>query len=327
MTRAMILAAGMGTRLGALSDERPKPLMPVCGAPLIRYSVSLLAGHQVQDVVVNLHHRGQMIEDELRDGSKLGVRITYSREERILGTGGGIRRALPQLGDEAFFVINGKIVFDVDLAAVLERHRASGAQATLVVRPDPEAESWGAIDAPADGGRITGLLGKGAFMFTGVQVIEPALIDRLPDDGSERCIVRQGYVTWLAEGVPIEAYVAPGYFMEHSTPERYLEGNINVLRGRAHLRHPPGTLIGVDPSAEVHSEAQLVPPVRIGAGARVGAYAIVGPDVVIGAYADIGAGMRLRRAVIWPRATIREDAENAIMTPTQRLRIGVPPRG
>jgi len=327
MTRAMILAAGMGTRLGALSDERPKPLMPVCGVPLIRYSVALLAGHHVQDVVVNLHHRGQMIEDELRDGARSGVHIAYSREERILGTGGGIRRALPQLGDEPFFVINGKIVFDVDLDAVLERHKSSGARATLVVRPDPDAERWGAIDAPADGGRVTGMLGKGAFMFTGVQVLEPSLVDRFPDDGTERCIVRQGYVPWLAEGVHIEACVAPGYFGEHSTPERYLEGNFNVLRGRAHLRHPPGTLVGVDPSAEVHPEAQLVPPVRICAGARVGAYAIVGPDVVVGAYADIAAGMRLRRTVVWARANIREDAENAIMTATQRLRIGAPPRG
>jgi len=327
MTRAMILAAGLGTRLGALSEERPKPLMPVCGVPIIRYSVALLAAHHVEDVVVNLHHRGQLIEDELRDGARSGVHVSYSREERILGTAGGIRRALPQLGQEPFFVINGKIIFDVDLDAVLERHKSSGAQATLVVRPDPDAERWGAIDAPPDGGRITGLLGKGAFMFTGVHVIEPSLIDRFPDDGAPRDIVREGYVPWLAEGVHIEAYVAPGYFAEHSTPQRYLEGNIDVLRGRAHLRHPPGTLVGVDPSAEVHAEAQIVPPVRICAGARVGAYAIVGPDVVVGAYADIAAGMRLRRAVVWARSNIREDAENAILTPTQRLRIGAPPRG
>jgi NDP-sugar pyrophosphorylase family protein len=323
----MILAAGLGTRLGPLSEERPKPLLPVADVALIRYAVSLLAGHGIQDLVVNLHHRGQQIEDELRDGTRLGVRVQYSREERILGTGGGIRRALPLLGDEPFVVMNGKLVFDLDLAAVIERHKSTGAQATLVVRADPEAERWGAVDAPPDGGRVKGLRGKGEFMFTGVQVLEPALVDRLPDDGVERCIVGEGYIPWIEDGVPIEAYVAPGYFMEHSTPERYLEGNFNVLRGRASLRYPPATLTGVDPSAEVHPEAQIVPPVRVGPGARIGAYAIVGPDVVVGAYANIAAGMRLKRAVVWPRAMVREDAENAILTPTQRLRTGLPLRG
>jgi mannose-1-phosphate guanylyltransferase len=221
MTRAMILAAGFGTRLGALSDERPKPLLPVADIPLIRYSVALLAGHGVRDIVVNLHHRGDLLEDELGDGSALGVRLTYSREEQILGTGGGIRRALPFLGEEPFLVVNGKIVFEVDVTAVLDQHRRSGAAATLVVRPDPDARRWGAIDAPSGGGRIRALLGDGELMFTGVQVINPPLVAPLPAN-EERCIVRDVYVPWLSGGGHLDAYVATGYFMEHSTPARYL---------------------------------------------------------------------------------------------------------
>jgi NDP-sugar pyrophosphorylase family protein len=322
----MILAAGLGTRLGELSEERPKPLMPVADVPLIRYAVALLAGHGIREIVVNLHHHAQQIADELGDGSRLGVQICYSREETILGTGGGIRRALPLLGGEPFIVMNGKIVFDVDLAEVLERHRASGARATLVVRPDLEAQRWGAIDAPAEGGPIRGLLGAGAHMFTGVQVLEPELVATLPDDGQERCIVRQGYVPWLAAGVPLGAYVAEGYFGEHSTPERYLNGNFAVIRGAA-LRFPPGKLTGVEPSAEIHPEAQINPPVRIGPGARIGAYAVVGPDVVVGAYAEVGAGIRLARTVVWPKTHVRQDADGAIMTPRAKLRLSSPPRG
>lgn len=326
MTRAMILAAGFGTRLGGLSDERPKPMLPVADIPLIRYTIALLAGHGIRELVVNLHHRPEAIADELGDGSRLGVHIVYSREETILGTGGGIRRALPLLGEEPFLVINGKIIFDVDLDAVLAHHRASGARATLVVRPDEEAMKWGAIDAPPEGGPIRALLGVGPHMFTGVQVLEPELVARLPDDDTPRCIVRDGYVRWLNEGVPLEAFVAPGYFMEHSTPERYLEGNINIVRGLAKLSYPPGKLVGVDPSAEIHSEAQLNPPLRIGMGARIGAYAIVGPDVVVGAYADVGAGIRIARTVVWPKTTVRQDADSAIMTPVNRIRLSIPPR-
>jgi NDP-sugar pyrophosphorylase family protein len=322
----MILAAGLGTRLGELSDERPKPLMPVADVPLIRYAVALLAGHGIKEIVINLHHLGQQIADELGDGTRLGVMICYSREEQILGTGGGIRRALSLLGDEPFVVINGKIVIDLDLADVLARHKESGAKATLVVRPDLEAQRWGAIDAPPEGGPIRALLGVGPHMFTGVHVLDPDLVARLPDDGMERCIVRQGYVPWLDEGISLNAYVNTGYFGDHSTPERYLAGNFAVIRGAA-LRFPPAKLTGVEPSAEIHPEAQINPPVRIGPGARIGAYAVVGPDVVVGAYAQVGAGIRLARTVVWPKTHVRQDADGAIMTPRSKLRLSSPPRG
>lgn len=314
MTRAMILAAGFGTRLGALSDERPKPLLPVADVPLIRYAIALLAGHGVRELVVNLHHRGELIEQELGDGAALGVHIVYSREPTILGTGGGIRRALPLLGDAPFFVVNGKILIDLDLDDLLARHRAGGAAATLVVRADPEARRWGAIAAAPDGGRITGLLGDGDFMFTGIHVLEPALVRRLTDDGVERCIVRNGYVPWLAAGVPLDAYVARGYFMEHSTPERYLQGNRNVLRGVATLRHPPGPLTGVDPAARVDPGACVVPPVRIGPRAVIGAGATIGPDTVIGTGATVAPGVTIVDSVVWPGAAVTGDTRGAIVT-------------
>ncbi len=317
----MILAAGFGTRLGALSDERPKPLLPVADVALIRYAIALLVGHGVRDVVINLHHRGELIVDELGDGASLGASIVYSREEgSILGTGGGIRRALPLLGAETFLVVNGKILIDLDLGALLAQHRASGAAATLVVRGDAEARRWGAIDAPEDGGPIRGLLGDGAFMFTGIHAIEPSLVARFDDDGAERCIVRQGYVPWLAEGVPLGAFVQRGYFMEHSTPERYLQGNINVLRGVAQLAHPPGVVVGVDATAQVDATACVVPPVRIGPGARIEAGATIGPDAVVGANATVAAGVTVERSVVWPGARVTADARGEIVTPTLRVR-------
>ena len=313
MTRGMILAAGFGTRLGTLSDERPKPLLPVADVPLIRYALALLRGHGIRDVIVNLHHRGELIEAELGD------EVGYSREPRILGTGGGIRHALPFLqgsggAQEPFVVVNGKILLDVDLGDVLAKHRAWGAQATLVVRPDPEARRWGAIDAAPEGGLVRGLLGDGDFMFTGVHVIEPSLVARLPDDGAERCIIRQGYVPWLSEGTRLAAYVARGYFMEHSTPARYLEGNLNVLRGRAQLTHPPGPLQGVDPDARVSASATIIAPVRIGPGAEIGERARVGPDTVIGARAHVGPDVTVIRSVVWPDARVDESTDSTIVT-------------
>ncbi len=316
MTRAMILAAGFGSRLGTLSDERPKPLLPVADVPLIRYALALLRGHGANEVVVNLHHRGDLIERELGD------EVRYSREAKILGTGGGIRHALPLLGDEPFFVVNGKILFDVDLGAVLRAHRESGADATLVVRRDPDAQRWGAIAAPRGGGPIRGFFADdGEHMFTGVHVIEPRLVARFPDDDTEKCIIRQGYVPWMKDGARIHACEADGYFMEHSTPERYLEGTVNVLRGIATLAFPPGPLSGVDPAARVDPSATIREPVRIGAGALVDRGATVGPDAVIGRGAVVRAGVRVERAVVWPGAVVDADAVSAIVTPSQRIQL------
>lgn len=319
MTRAIILAAGLGTRLGALSDERPKPLLPVCDIPLIRYAIALLAGHGITELAINLHHQGDQIERELGDGAALGVAIHYSREEIILGTGGGLRRIgdwLTQNGRESFFVVNGKILIDVDLTAVRARHQATDAAATLVLKETPDAAKWGAIEVDA-AGRVTRILDSGtpgarACMFTGVHLISPRLLARLPESG-ESDSIRQAYLPALAAGDRIEGHLLDGYFHEHSTPARYLQGNWNALAGRAHLRHPPGPLTGADDTATV--EGTLIPPYRIGPGARIEAGCTVGPDVVIGARSRVRSGARLARVVALPDSVLTGSLENVIVTP------------
>jgi NDP-sugar pyrophosphorylase family protein len=303
----MILAAGLGSRLGGLSDLRPKPLLPVCDVPLIRYALALLRGHGIADVIVNLHHKGELIEAELGDD------VSYSRETRILGTGGGILKAAPFFGGQPFVVANGKIVFDLDLDAVLAHHRATGAVATLVVRADPDAARWGAIDVTADG-LVRGMLGPGDHMFTGVHVIDPALLALLPE--GESCIVRQGYLPALAKHMRIAAYVAPGYFFEHSTPARYLEGNLNLLLGRATLPHPPSPLRGVHATATVAPGATIAEAALVAAAAVIGEGATIGPGTVIGHHAIIAPGSHLERAIVWPRTTVTAGTyADTILTP------------
>ena len=164
MTRAMILCAGLGTRLGALGEQWPKPLLPMCDIAIVRYGIANLVAHGIRDVVVNLHYRPELFEAELGDGGALGARIRYSREPVILGTGGGIKQALPLLDpdgtDEPLLSINGKLVIDLDVAALLDAHAAAGeVLGTMVVRPVPNAGEWGAIDVA--GGRVRDVFGDG----------------------------------------------------------------------------------------------------------------------------------------------------------------------
>ena len=160
--RAMVLCAGMGSRLGGISDELPKPLLPVCNHPLVTYALSLCRGYGMREVAINLHHLGHLITNTVGNGASLGMDIHYSSESTLLGTGGGVRKMAEFLTHdfrEPCVVINGKLVVDVDLEAVLALHRVTGAAATMVLRETPDADEWGAVEVDGDG-RVYSILGQ-----------------------------------------------------------------------------------------------------------------------------------------------------------------------
>jgi NDP-sugar pyrophosphorylase family protein len=319
----MILAAGFGTRLGDLTRLKPKPMLPICGAPLVRWSVLWLRHHGVREIVINLHHLGEQIRDELGDGSALGVSIAYSPEEVILGTGGGLREARGLLDDGSgtpILVMNGKIMLDLDLGDLMRLHRERGSEATMVLRRDEEGVWGGSLGADAEG-RLVRLLGEmspGAdpsvpqLMFTGVHVFEPRFLDRVPSEG-EQCIIRTAYTQAFREDQSVHALVTDRYWWEHSTPERYLQGMANVLDGRVDLPYAEHTLRGVDPTAEVPGDAVVEGPVWIGPRVRVGAGARIGPHVQIGADARVAAGARLRRCIVWEGADVAGEQVDTIV--------------
>jgi len=324
----MLLAAGFGTRLAPLTDERPKPMLPVCGASLVRWALCQGLHHGLSRHVVNLHHLGEQIRHELDGNAAPGAEITYSPEHDILGTGGGIKAMAALMPRTTCVVANAKQINDVDLSAVLAAHRASGSLATLVVRPHPNAERWGAI-AVNESGRVARMLDAEApgvppgqaYMFTGIQVMEPELVERIPDGMT--CIVRHTYMPELQQGTPISAYIHHGYFYDHSTPGRYLQGNLNLLGGKVALPHAPGPLAGVHADAGVDASASVDPGSLVGPAAQIGAGARVGPGVVIGAGATVAAGAEITDSVVWDGATISGRIHRTVVTP--RSTLSVPP--
>jgi len=347
--RGMVLAAGHGTRMGPLSNLRPKPLLPVCGVPLVRYSLAQMAEAGVKDVVVNLHHLGEKVREEIGEaggpverviqkageeeegGSSgpYGLDVYYSAEEgQILGTGGGVSRVREFFDGGTFIVANGKIVSCADLGRAVEFHRRMGALATMVVRTVEDPYSWGAVECGAKGWiqSIAGVQQAGrklggdrvpvrAYVFTGIHVMEPEFLDILPEGPS--CIVRDGYFEHLRKGSPIAGYVDEAYWHDHSTPSRYLQGNLNVLNWQAGLHENVGfpDLFGVDPAAEVSDAAGIVAPVRICAGAKVAARARIGPGTVLGPGASVGTGRVVANSVVWKDTEVNRDVVSAIVTP------------
>jgi len=318
--RAMMLCAGLSTRLGALGAERPKPILPVCGIPILAYGIANLVGHGIRDIVVNTHHLGDVIQRELGDGRQYGARVQYVHEPVILGTGGGLKHALhlldPDGRDEPFVSCNGKLIFDLDVTTLAAAYRraasAPGILGMMVVQRVPDAKAWGAVNVAHDphGPHVIDILGDGEHMFCGVHVTRPSVMARLPDGEADS--IRQGYLPWLRAGERVAAYEhSGGYFSEHSTPERYLESNRALLSG-TRLRHAPGRLVGVDPTARIHPTATIVEPVRIGAAARIGAGVTIGPYTVIDAGATVTVS--LANTVVWPGANVTSPPIGSIAT-------------
>jgi NDP-sugar pyrophosphorylase family protein len=313
----MLLCAGLSTRLGKLGAERPKPLLPVCGVPILAYGITNLVAHGITELVINTHHHGVLIERELGDGRRFGARIHYLHEPVLLGTGGGLKHALPLLDpggrDEPFLSINGKLIFDLDVTALAAAYRAAGEiLGMMVVRRVPDARAWGAVNVQVDdrGPHVVDILGDGEHMFCGVHVTRPSVMARLPDGEADS--IRQGYLPWLRGGERVAAYEhRDGYFAEHSTAERYLASNWALLGGAA-LSHPPSKLHGIDPTARLHPSATILPPVKIGAGAVVGAGVTIGPNAVLGDGAIVRAS--IANTVVWAGAVVEAPPHEAIVT-------------
>lgn len=226
--RAMLFAAGLGTRLRPLTDDLPKCLAPVNGRPMIDYSLLLLRHYGIREVVVNVHHFADRVEAYLGDGARFGVEVAYSREETLLDTGGGLLGARRFLDDGTFVVVNSDVLIDLRLDEALRFHRERRAAATLVLRKDPEAEAYGAIwtdsrgvigrflnhDAPhAPPGRLE------QYMFTGVHVVEPDIF-RYMDGAAPFSITRATYPAMLKGGERLCGFRFDGEWQDLGTPER-----------------------------------------------------------------------------------------------------------
>ncbi len=236
----MILAAGIGTRLRPLTNTTPKPLLPMGGIPLIVWNLLLLRCHGFQEVVINLHYLGSMIEQALGDGSMFGLRIRYSHEPVILGTGGGIKQAEPYFAGEPVLVLNGDTLFELDLEALMAFHRSKKAAATLVVREDADAATWGLVEVGEDH-RIVRITGKGLMdsvptvprMFAGIHIFESQLLRDVPKGVMSSII--DPYVAAISRGDTVVGYDLKGYWSDIGTVERYKQAEQDVRAGLIRL--------------------------------------------------------------------------------------------
>lgn len=283
--KAMILAAGLGTRLHPLTNRIAKPAVPIGPRSLIEWIISHLASQGMNDIVINLHHLPETIRDRVGTGAHLGVRVEYVMEEaEVLGTSGGLANAKSYFVDQdVFLLVNGDSLFEGDLRAAVDAHRASGAIATMILLPP--RPGYGVVHAA--GGRVRSIAGRPSgqgggdpFHFSGTHVLSRRVFDWLPHGVSE--INRDIYPALLDRGETIGAHIVGDPWRDLGDPASYLANTIGFLAAKGLL---PDSRAAVDPGALIEGGADIRSSV-VWAGARVRAGAqmeecIVTTDTVV----------------------------------------------
>jgi NDP-sugar pyrophosphorylase family protein len=298
----MVLAAGLGTRMAPLARSCAKPALPVLDVPVIARLVRELARSGVERVIVNTHAHPKSLRAALGD-SPLPIDWVHEPEPR--GSGGGILGARNWLGEDApFLVVNGDMCLELDFAALVTRHRETGALATLALRDDSRKRDFGSIgyDRAERVCRITDRIDlgseKASGLFIGVQVMSPAIFARMPARPAFE-IIPDVYVPALRAGAHVGTWLqaAGAAWWPVGTPRELLDANLAALEHELASDSPR-----IAPSARV--AGRVVAPAWIGADARIDAGAQVGPHAVVSRGALVGAGARLERSLALPGAEV-----------------------
>jgi mannose-1-phosphate guanylyltransferase len=306
----MVLAAGLGTRLRPLTYEITKPMVPVLDRPVMEHIVDLLDDHGFKEVIANLHYFPESIREHF------GERLAYRVEPELLGTAGGVRACAGFLGDEAFLVISGDALTDIDLGALAARHSEAGGVATLAVKKVPDTREFGVVLHDRDG-RITGFQEKPSadealsdLGNCGIYVFDPQIFDYFPD---------RPFVDWakdvfpvlLENDVPFHIHEVREYWNDVGSLAELRTGTFDALRGELRLKIEgeeisPGVIVaGQSPlheDTEIEGPAWIGHDVRIGAGVR-----LMGP-LVLGDGARIGDHAQVRASIVFPGTEIAAES-------------------
>lgn len=287
---AVVLVGGKGTRLRPLTLSAPKPILPTAGLPFVTHLLSRIAAAGIKHVIMSTSYQPGVFEEEFGDGSKLGLEIEYVVEEEPLGTGGGIANVADRLRHDTAMVFNGDVLSGADVGQLLDYHHDSDADLTLHLVRVGDPRTFGCV--PTENGRVTAFVEKTQDPPTdqinaGCYVFKRGLIDRIPR-GRAVSVEREVFPALLSDGVAMCGYVDSSYWRDMGTPEDFVRGSADLVRG-----------IAPSPALGEHRGEQLVHD-----GAAVAPGAVLVGGTVVGRGAEIGPGARLDGAVVFDGARV-----------------------
>jgi len=311
--QAIVLVGGEGTRLRPLTDSIPKPALTLVDRPFLAYMVEWLGAHGVSEVVLACGFLPAVLREALGEEERGGVRLTYVTEPERRGTAGALRFAAERLGDrlqERFLALNGDVLCDLDLGALVRAHEERDARATLALHPVPDAAAYGLVDTDEAGAVLEFLEKTGEAVpgevNAGAYVLERSVLDLIPPE-REVSIEREVFPQLVGEG--LHGLLLEGYWMDIGTPGRYLQASWDILEGRVRTEvRPTAPGLFVAPGAEVDPAATVGPRAVISPGCRVGAGAEVRGSVLHRG-ATVGPGARVLDSILAPGTSIEAGAE------------------
>ena len=314
--KAMALAAGKGTRLFPLTGEMPKPMAPVVDTPIIEHIFDLLAAHGVDEVHVNVHYLADTLlkayGDEYRVNS---MQVHLSREERLLGTAGGVKR-LAQEFDDTFVIVSGDALTDVDISGLVAFHKEKNALATIALHRVFDTSEFGVVEIDDDDG-IRGFQEKpdpqeaiSTLANSGIYVFEPRALEYVPED-TFFDFAKDVFPRFLENGERFVGYQGDFYWSDIGTLEAYRQAQYDVLSGKVQVKVPGekrnGTLwVGED--AQIHPSASLEGYVVVGRDAVIGRDVTLAGDVTVGSDCWVRPGATIKSSILLPGASVGDGA-------------------
>ncbi|MET7763678.1 NDP-sugar synthase [Streptomyces sp. NPDC005355] len=338
---AILLVGGKGTRLRPMTVHTPKPMVPAAGVPFLTHQLARARAAGVEHIVLATSYLAEVFEPYFGDGSALGLHLEYVTEEEPLGTGGAIRNVASRLRsgpDDPVLIFNGDILTGLDIPALIDTHRTTGADVSLHLTRVTDPRAYGLVPTD-DQGRVTAFLEKPQTpeeivtdqINAGAYVFNRSVIDTIPADRPVS-VERETFPGLLAAGAHLQGMVDSTYWLDLGTPQAFVRGSADLVLGRAPSPAVPGRCgdrLVLD-TASVADDAKLTggtvigPQARVGAGARIeGSTVLEGAVVEDGAQVRdslIGAGARIGARTVLQGAVI---GDGALVGPDNELRDGV----
>lgn len=310
--KAVLLAGGQGTRLRPLTLNTPKPIVPIFDRPFLRQQIEQLRQlPDLDEIVVSLNYQPEAVAREVGDGSDIGVPIRYAIEPNPLGTAGGIKYACRGI-EGTVIVLNGDVLADADLKALVDFHRQRRARATIGLTPVENPAAYGLVETDAEG-NVQQFLEKPDpnditcdTINAGMYVLETDTFDRIPDE-TFWSIERQFFPSLVERRETFVACVDRGYWLDIGTPATYVKAHRDIMDGQCRAYPFMDRSAGIPvvaSDATISATASLEAPcfvaggARIEAGARLSAHTVIGADCVVGSDAVVEAG------IVWPGSTV-----------------------
>ena len=314
--KAMILAAGLGTRLRPLTNVVTKPMVQMTNRPCIEYTVRLLAKYGVTDIVVNLHYLPEVIKQHFDDGSFYGVNISYSYEKELLGTAGGFKRVQGFFGDESALIISGDALTDINLERFFAFHKENGGIATLGIKRVADPSQYGVI--VREGDRIIRFQEKpkveeaiSNLANTGIYLFEPEIFEHIPAN-TFYDFGKQVFPELLAKDEKMYGYPMEEYWCDVGDLDVYREAHYDMLTGLVKVELPGKRFEGnvwLGERVTVHPETEIVGPVLIGNDCIVEKGARICGPTVLGDNTVVGSGAVIKRGILWDGVHVSEGTE------------------